>query len=48
MFADVKLMERFGAGQYGGSYVSESLVSVLAEVDAAFRDARRDPAFWMR
>ncbi|QRI93349.1 tryptophan synthase subunit beta [Delftia lacustris] len=38
-------MERFGAGQYGGSYVSESLVSVLAEVDAAFRDARRDPAF---
>ena len=45
MFADVKLMERFGAGQYGGSYVSESLVSVLAEVDAAFRDARRDPAF---
>jgi tryptophan synthase beta chain len=40
MFADMELVRRFGRGQYGGSYVSESLVSVLAEVHDAFLEAR--------
>ncbi len=40
MFASVELVRRFGAGNYGGSYVSESLVSVLAEVHDAFLEAR--------
>ncbi|WP_345541396.1 tryptophan synthase subunit beta [Variovorax defluvii] len=40
------MTRRFGAHAfYGGSYVSESLVGVLAEVEAAFRTARSDPAF---
>lgn len=45
MFAEVELLRKFGAGEFGGSYVSESLVSVLAEVRDAFDEARRDPVF---
>lgn len=45
MFAEIELVEKFGMGRFGGSFVSESLVSVLEEVRVAFNDARRDPAF---
>lgn len=45
MFADVELVRKFGHGQFGGSFVSESLVGVLTEVHEAFENARSDPAF---
>ncbi|WP_178116194.1 tryptophan synthase subunit beta [Pseudomonas sp. LD120] len=45
MFAEVELIRKFGAGEFGGSYVSESLVSVLEEVEKAFDEARHDPEF---
>lgn len=46
MFANVEMARRFGANAfYGGSYVSESLVSVLTEVEEAFESARNDPEF---
>jgi len=32
-------------GPYGGSYVPETLVPALTELDRAWREARRDPAF---
>ena len=32
-------------GQFGGQYVSESLMNTLAEVDAAFEEAIHDPEF---
>ncbi len=32
-------------GEYGGQYVAESLMNPLAEIDAAFEEAVRDPAF---
>jgi tryptophan synthase beta subunit len=32
-------------GQFGGQYISESLMNTLAEVDAAFEEAIRDPEF---
>jgi len=32
-------------GAYGGSYVAETLVAPLAELDAAYRRLRADPAF---
>lgn len=32
-------------GEYGGQYVSESLMNTLAEVDAAFEEAIHDPEF---
>ncbi len=32
-------------GEYGGQYVAESLMNPLAEIDAAFEEAIRDPAF---
>jgi tryptophan synthase beta chain len=32
-------------GPYGGSYVPETLVPALAELESAWRAARRDPAF---
>lgn len=45
MFANVELVRRFGAGRFGGSYVSESLVSVLAEIHEAFESALQDKNF---
>ena len=46
MFANVEMARRFGSNAfYGGSYVSESLVSVLTEVEEAFESARNDPGF---
>jgi tryptophan synthase beta subunit len=35
-------------GEFGGQYVSESLMNTLAEVDAAFEEAIRDPEFLNR
>jgi len=35
---------RFGA--FGGQFVPETLMAALAELDAAYRLARLDPAFW--
>lgn len=32
-------------GPYGGRFVPETLIPALEELDAAYRDARRDPAF---
>ncbi|HLJ60109.1 MAG TPA: tryptophan synthase subunit beta [bacterium] len=32
-------------GPYGGRYVPETLIPALEELEAAFHDARRDPAF---
>jgi tryptophan synthase beta subunit len=32
-------------GRFGGSYVPETLVPALTELDAAWRSARRDPSF---
>jgi tryptophan synthase beta chain len=32
-------------GPYGGAYVPETLVPALVELEAAWRDARRDPVF---
>ena len=32
-------------GKFGGQYVSESLMNVLEEVDAAFEEAIRDEEF---
>ena len=36
-------VHRFGA--FGGRYVPETLIPALDELDAAFADASRDPAF---
>jgi tryptophan synthase beta chain len=33
-------------GPYGGRYVPETLIPAVAELEAAYLDARRDPAFW--
>ena len=33
-------------GQFGGAYIPEILHETIAEVSAAFADARSDPAFW--
>ncbi|HYM69583.1 MAG TPA: tryptophan synthase subunit beta, partial [bacterium] len=41
--ARVEPRGRFGA--YGGRYVPETLIPALDELEAAFHDARRDPAF---
>jgi len=32
-------------GDFGGRFVPESLIAALDELDAAYRDARTDPAF---
>ena len=32
-------------GQFGGQYVSESLMNTLAELEKAFDEAIRDPEF---
>ncbi len=46
MFAKFEMSRNFGQDAfYGGSYVSESLVSVLEEVEDAFEAARHDPDF---
>ena len=33
-------------GPYGGRYVPETLMALLQDLDAAYRDAKRDPEFW--
>jgi tryptophan synthase beta subunit len=33
-------------GEFGGQYVSESLMNTLAELEAAFEEAIKDPKFW--
>ena len=33
-------------GPYGGQYVAETLMPAIGELEAAWRAARRDPAFW--
>ena len=35
-----------GAAGFGGQYVAETLMPALVELDAAWRAARADPAFW--
>jgi len=37
--------ERGYYGEYGGRYVPETLIAPLLELEAAYRDAQRDPAF---
>lgn len=32
-------------GPYGGRYVPETLIPALEEVEAAYREAKKDPAF---
>ena len=32
-------------GEFGGRYVAETLMPALAELETAYRAARRDPAF---
>ncbi len=32
-------------GEFGGRYVAETLMPALAELEAAYRAARRDPKF---
>ena len=39
-----KLPSRFGI--FGGAYVPESLVDCLAELEAAYVEAKEDPSFW--
>ena len=39
-----KLPSRFGI--FGGAYVPEALVDCLAELEAAYVSASKDPAFW--
>lgn len=38
-------MERY-YGEFGGQYVSESLMNTLKELEKAFEEARKDPQFW--
>ncbi len=42
--ADEPVGGRFG--QFGGQYVAETLMPALAELEAAWRAAKADPAFW--
>ncbi|GCF08048.1 tryptophan synthase subunit beta [Dictyobacter arantiisoli] len=37
--------ERGHFGDYGGKFVPENLMAVLAELEAAYKDAQQDPAF---
>lgn len=39
-------MENKKYGEFGGQYVSESLMNTLAELEAAYREAIDDPKFW--
>ena len=41
----IELQTKFGVNDYGGLFVSESLISVLDEVRVAFEKTRRDPGF---
>jgi len=37
---------RFGSGgEFGGQYLPETLMPAVAELEAAYRDARADPVF---
>jgi tryptophan synthase beta chain len=40
------MLERGYYGQFGGAYVPEILVATFDELEAAFREAKADPAFW--
>ncbi|MCP4666144.1 MAG: pyridoxal-phosphate dependent enzyme, partial [Deltaproteobacteria bacterium] len=40
------MMDRGYHGQFGGAYIPEILVSTFEELVTAFREARKDPAFW--
>jgi tryptophan synthase beta chain len=40
------MLERGYYGQFGGAYVPEILVATFDELEAAFRAAKADPAFW--
>ena len=33
-------------GPYGGQYVPETLMALLQDLEAAYREAKRDPEFW--
>nr|ODN89905.1 tryptophan synthase, beta subunit [Cryptococcus depauperatus CBS 7841] len=44
VIAPGKLPSRFGL--FGGAYVPESLVDCLNELEAAYVEAKNDPAFW--
>lgn len=39
-------MENKKYGEFGGQYVSESLMNTLGELDKAYREAIDDPKFW--
>ncbi|MDE5967133.1 MAG: tryptophan synthase subunit beta [Lachnospiraceae bacterium] len=39
-------MENKMYGEFGGQYVSESLMNTLKELEAAYREAVADPKFW--
>lgn len=39
-------MENKKYGEFGGQYVSESLMNTLEELETAFREAVADPKFW--
>lgn len=39
-------MENKKYGEFGGQYVSESLMNTLAELEKAYREAIADPKFW--
>ena len=44
--AKLPIPERGRFGRYGGQYVAETLMPALAELEAAWRTARSDAAFW--
>ncbi|MEX0802571.1 MAG: tryptophan synthase subunit beta [Candidatus Binatia bacterium] len=46
LFSQPKVPDRLGHfGQYGGRYVAETLMPALTELEQAYSEARRDPAF---
>ena len=45
--ARLKAPERGRFGPYGGQYVAETLMPAIAELEAAWRTARDDDAFWI-
>ena len=40
------MLERGYYGPFGGAYIPEVLVATFEELEAAFREAKGDPAFW--
>ncbi len=40
------MLERGYYGQFGGAFLPEALVATFEELEAAFRQAKADPAFW--